>query len=434
LIVSKIGVLGQTAEFTTIPSHTSGDTLKLCAGSSVLFTLQATTGNLSPTSTLNWSFSAISGSNPVTPAGFAQNRSPFYVGFPNGIYQCVLSINGGASIKTLIIKATVNSPYQPNISSNLANGWGQMNIDNIVTFQNCPTNNAANIPLTLNVSPNVNTTNCTFSLISTPNISWTYNTAPTITTVNSSLSAPTNPSNRFYYLMTKSDFLNTCILYKPHYIQVGAPTINKTDGSNFVCDPGGYQFLFNEQQPGVSYEIDWNYNGSSFNPSSTYVYPNLPLNPQYLNYNYPFIPCNSGLAPQRKIRIRATNQCPSAPNALNVSFSDIQNIFVSKGPTAKLNCNPDPNSTALCDSVICKNSSLTFYNHSIPGVQTNFDGTNATCSNDYNRYWTISPSSGFSLSGSSSLGNTSSNGSDILTINFNNPGTYTIELHVFNKQ
>ena len=214
-----------------------------------------------------------------------------------------------------------------------------------------------NIPFTLNVTPNVSTSNCAFSLISTPNINWTYIAATTISSVTTDLLAPSNPSNRFYYLMTKSDFLNTCVLYKPYYIQVGAPTINRTEGSNFVCDPGGYQFLFNEQQPGVTYQLDWNYNGANFNPTSTYVYPDLPLSPQYLNYNYPFTPCTSGLAPQRKIRIRATNQCPTT-NGGNVTISDIQNIFVSKGPTAEFSCNSNPNLAGLCDLVICENNSL----------------------------------------------------------------------------
>ena len=427
LIVSRVGVFGQAADFTTNPSHISGDTLKVCAGSSILFTLQSGSGNLSSSSTINWTFTTVSGSNPSITN--TQNRSPFYVEFPNGIYKCTLSVDNGQSLKILVIKATAIGSYQPNLSLNGISPWVETAIDNIVTFRICPTNYSINLPLSLSVNPNVNTSNCTFSMISSPNLTWTLNTPPNISTINSTLPAPSNPSNRFYYLMSKSQFSN-CTLTEGYYIQVGAPSISKTDGSNFVCDPGGYQFLFNEQQPGVTYELDWNFDGSTFNSMNTYAYPNLPLNPQFLNYNYPFIPCTSGNAPQRKIRIKATNQCTSG----NVSISDITNIFVSKGPTAKFSCNPDPNVTSPCDTIFCQNNGVTLYNHSIPGVATNFDGTNATCTNDYTRYWTVSPSSGFTIA-SGSLGDAfGTNGTDNLNIQFNQPGSYTVSLHVSNAQ
>ncbi len=419
---------GQVADFTTNPTHIFGDTLRVCSGSSVLFNLQSGNGNLNPSSTINWNFNAISGTNPSITN--TQNRSPFFVTFPSGVYQCNLSVNNGQSIKTIIVKATNTPLYQTDLSLNGVSPWVQTTLDNIVTFRICPTNYSLTVPVSFNVTQNVNTANCSFSLSSSPNLSWTLSTPPTISTVNSTLPAPSNPSNRFYYLSTRSTF-STCSLYKGYYIQVGAPSISKTDGSNFVCDPGGYQFLFNEQQPGVTYEIDWNFDDSNFNPSNTYNYPNLPLNPQFLNYNYPFIPCSSGVAPQRKIRVRATNQCTTG----NVSISDITNIFVSKGPTANFNCNQDVNATTSCDSLFCENTSITLYNHSLPGVATNFDGTITTCNNDYNRYWTISPNIGYTLGSGSSLGDAfGTNGSDILNITFHNAGSYEIKLHVSNAQ
>lgn len=73
-------------------------------------------------------------------------------------------------MKLLVIKATAIGSYQPNLSLNGISPWVEKAIDNIVNFRICPTNYSINLPLSLSVNPNVNKSNCTFSMISSPNL------------------------------------------------------------------------------------------------------------------------------------------------------------------------------------------------------------------------------------------------------------------------
>ena len=178
-------------------------------------------------------------------------------------------------------------------------------------------------------------------------------------------------------------------------------------GNTLVCSGTNLTFPINNvsgNSPGTEYVITYgDGNGTSF--------PHPP--PASVTYGYPTTNCPG--APYI-FRIDAITPCPIT------SFATAGPIYITDTPQASF--------TQTADTA-CTNSTVTFTNTSL-GVG------GANCSQPL-RVWTISPNSGFvapagmgALNGSV-LPNQWTNGSNAISVQFTQPGTYCITLTVGNN-
>ena len=155
------------------------------------------------------------------------------------------------------------------------------------------------------------------------------------------------------------------------------------------------------------------------NPPRTFSYTQRPD-----SFNYPFLITSCGL-----------NTSTSFPNSINVQIvasnpcgvspSTVGNIIVSKKPKALFNISPK--------GTVCVNSIILITNAS----ECN-SVTNSSC-DACNKIWTVSPSTGWT-SNTTNFGNdfglndptTWDSGSNTFSLNFTQPGTYTIKLKTGN--
>ncbi|MBT4344479.1 MAG: hypothetical protein HOD68_00270, partial [Flavobacteriales bacterium] len=120
------------------------------------------------------------------------------------------------------------------------------------------------------------------------------------------------------------------------------------------------------------------------------------------------------------VEIKAENPC-------GISYSTVEPITTGYKPVADINITPG-------DSVACVNSNVTFENISIEGVVVN---NNGVCNYTNKSEWQISPNNGWIVQ-NGSLGNIngfipSQWGSQIIEVEFTNPGVYQISLIVKNN-
>lgn len=392
LILNSERASGQlNANFATNPTH-SNNQISVCAGSTILFTFISTGSNITATTQVNWTFTTNSGTS--LSMSSSTLRTPFPLTFPNGIYNVTLTLsepNGSTSTKSIIVTATSIPPSYPNISldaTSISAGWSS-NPDNTI-FTICP----INLTVSQDVIFNITSLNCS------PN--------PTITltdlNVNGNIDCSAgiientyNPvTSRFYYSVFTVQF-SGCTFSRVHYIQIGTPSISITSASATACDPGTYSLAFTDQTPGVTYHVDWDYNGSTFNAQSVYTYPNLPLNPQKISHTYSYTPCIGNLVQPNEIVIRAFNTCSG------YSESNPSDVYVSQSPNADFSRTPNLD-------VICQGTQVIYSDISTAGVYV----SSAGCSSDYHRWWThTGPAFGATTSNTSNVSNLgSSSGSN----------------------
>lgn len=183
-----------------------------------------------------------------------------------------------------------------------------------------------------------------------------------------------------------------------------------TSASNFACSPGVYPLTFDAQFPGNTYSINW-----GDNTTSTYSYPNLPISPLTINHTYLPSTCTGTTPGGYPIQITSTNAC-------GPSTSSPAPIYISNAPTPQI-------TQSIPDNTVCVGTTMTFTDSSIPGI---YISSTTSCTNTYNRYWfTSAINAPNTLSGT--LGTYGSDGSAALTIAFNQPGTYSVSLVVYNN-
>jgi PKD repeat protein len=407
------------ANFTTNPIYNSSNQLTVCSGSTVLLTFISTGSNIISTTTVNWTFTTISGT-PLTTSS-SNLRTPFPITFTNGNYTVTLTLTnpgGATNSKTITIIATSPPPISPSLSlsaTSLTNNWSVTTINSITTFKICPPDLTQPVDVLFNI-PSI--TSCTN--ISSMNITDLDPNGQILCSPGSIYNIYYPQSQRFYYSVFTVQFNNGCTFSQVYYIQIGTPSISITSASSTACDPGLYTLAFTDQTPGVTYQIDWDYNAPTFSPSlPNYVYPNLPLNPQKVSHSYPYTPCVNGQAPSNIIRIQASNSCPGE------SYTNPSIVFVSKAPDAGFTRNPNLD-------VICQGTQVSYSDTSYSGVYVN---TSGLCSNTYNKWWVHDPQIGLGNSNTSNvtnLGTPLTNGPSSFNVVYNTPGTYTIKLIVKN--
>jgi hypothetical protein len=215
------------------------------------------------------------------------------------------------------------------------------------------------------------------------------------------------------------NFANGCTYSQVYYLEIGNPTISINTAATSACDPSTYSLSFNDQIPGVTYTIYWDFNN---NPSlvNQFTYPNFPISPQTVDYNYTFAPCtgNPPVAPGRLIKVRADNTCPGETELFPAT------ILVNKKPEAGFSISTN--------TTICQGTNVIFTDTSYSGV---FIEQPNQCSPIHKREWIFNPSifSPNTLNGT--LGNymLNTSGSSSVNVTFNTPGTYQIGLIAYNN-
>lgn len=409
-----------SANFSTNPLHT-GTTLNVCAGSSVLFTFISTGSNISSTTSVSWSFVTNSGTSLSSTS--SNLRTPFPITFPNGTYTVTLTLSepsGASSTKLVNVTATSSPPSTPSLSlSSFSSsaGWSSTTISGVPGFKICPQNLNLNQDVIFDITPTLNCTQVT-------NISHTE--VPASTPIDCSagqIEITYNPNtSRFYYSVFSVSF-SGCIFSRVYYVQIGTPSISITSASSTACDPGTYSLAFTDQTPGVTYQIDWDYNQITFNSQDVFTYPNLPINPQKVSHTYPFTPCIGNAVQPNEILIRATNSCSG------FSETNPSDVYVSQAPDANFTRNPNLD-------VICVGTQVTYTDISTSGSYVN---TSGVCSSTYHKWWNHSPAAfGPTTTNTSNVSNLGSSlssnpGPSTFTVTYNSPGTYTIRLIVKNN-
>ncbi|MEN9994278.1 MAG: hypothetical protein RL762_935, partial [Bacteroidota bacterium] len=425
LLLSVGGSWGQlNANFSTNPLYNSSNQLNVCAGSSVLFTFISTGSNISPVTNVSWTFTTITGT--ALSQTTSTLRTPFPLTFPNGTYSVTLTLNepnGNSSSKTITINANTAPPSTPSLSLSpfsVTAGWNSTTISGVPAFSICPANLNATQDVTFDITPTLNCTQVT---------SITHTDVPSsspITCSAGNIDITYNPNTaRFYYSVFSVQF-SSCTFSRVYYVQIGTPSISTTSASSTACDPGTYSLAFTDQTPGVTYQIDWDYNGSTFNSQSVYTYPNLPINPQKASHTYPFTPCLSGVTQPNNILIRASNTICS-----NYSETSPSQVYVSQAPDASFTRNPE-------QEIICQGTQVTYTDNSNPGI---YVSSNGNCNILYHRWWTHNgPAAAFgantnNTSNVTNLGTaaTSNPGPSTFAVTYNTPGNYTIRLIVKNN-
>ncbi|NDB34730.1 MAG: hypothetical protein EB023_05175 [Flavobacteriia bacterium] len=186
------------------------------------------------------------------------------------------------------------------------------------------------------------------------------------------------------------------------------------------CNPLIYNLTFANQTPGNTYVINWG-DGS---PNTTFTYPNLPLVPNGVPHQYSPSACVNGAPQPYTITVTATNPCGNS-----TTTSTIGPFYVNQLPNAAFTSNPGIS--------ICQNQSITFTNTSNGGLSI----ANGQCSNVYNFGWQIDYSSGLSGVGyqvtSGAMGDPFNsppvNGSNQITVQFTQPGTYAVSIDATNS-
>lgn len=178
-------------------------------------------------------------------------------------------------------------------------------------------------------------------------------------------------------------------------------------GNTLVCSGTSLTFPLNDTQgnsPGTEYIVD-------YGDGNTVTYTHPP--PSTVTYGYPNTNCPG--APYT-FRVDAITPCPMT------SFATAGPIYITDSPQASFTISSD---------TACVNSSVSFTNTSL-GVG------GANCSQPL-RVWSISPATGWSVSGSlgalngSTQPNQWTNGSNNIAVQFSQPGNYCITLNVGNN-
>ena len=398
LSISTISFGQLTASFFTNPAISNGE-INICQGSTVLFTMSPSSQtNITSNTTIQWSFSggniSTSSSQGTIPVKFSSNGSATLV-----VYE-------GSNIDTMVVSINVSTPpFIPTLSlSPSLTNFSTSLVNAVAVFKNC---SSINYTLNLNLDQILNCTN-----VSSININWGL--GPSVNYLCGGIPATLiknygGPGN--YFITYRVNFLNGCSYYGYYQVQIGNGQINlSTSASNFACSPGEYQLSFDQQFPGNTYSINW-----GDNTTSSISYPNLPVSPLTVNHNYLPSTCTGSSPGGYPIQITSTNSC-------GTSSSSPAPIYISNAPTPQI-------TQSIPDNTVCVGTTITFTDSSIPGININ---STTSCTYTYNRYWfTSGINAPNTLTGT--IGTYGSNGSSALTFGFNQPGTYSISLVLYNN-
>jgi PKD repeat protein len=230
----------------------------------------------------------------------------------------------------------------------------------------------------------------------------------------------TYPSYGYFNLVNTVTGQNGCVGSKTFSVYNGSnPAVGIGNPGNTVslCVPHSLTFPITgtaNNPPGTIYIVSTNTNS----PPVTFTHP-PPASYTHVFTNSSCGATGANNANSFYVRIRAENPC-------GFSESTVEPITTSIKPVADFTISPD--------TIICKNTTVSFNNTSINGIEVD----NGACILTTKNRWLISPSVGWSVS-SGSLGSPNPNlnpntwGSVTLNVNFTEPGIYSISMIVGNN-
>jgi hypothetical protein len=421
----------QSATFTSIPAALNGS-INVCAGSTILFNSTVNPATLFSPAIYSWNFGNGQTSSIPGPIGITYATA--------GTYTATLDISS-AGVPLTQTTVTINVSAAPAVVPTFSTVGNANNCEQLYTVNGVPMIQTTGNNCSCNqyTGPMISLNNAnSLPPGSTATIFWGGNGIGGTTTTfpvgtSNLLAQPSNfpgqqnnntPASHYntpgsYNLMYLVTFPNGCtystyviMSYGPGNISLGPLS------AQLLCNPLNYNLTFANQTPGNTYVINWG-DGS---PNTTYSYPNLPLVPNGVPHQYSPSACVNGVPQDYTITVTATNPCPGS-----TTTSTIGPFNVSQTPNASF--------TSNLGNFICQNQSITFTNTSTGGLSIN----NGQCSNAYNFGWQIDYSSSLSGPGyqvtSGSMGDPISyiDGSNALTVQFTQPGTYTVSLDAANN-
>jgi gliding motility-associated-like protein len=408
----------QTAAFTTSPAAVNG-VVTICQGQSITYTNTSTGTNNS--TNYNWTFQ---GGNPNN----SNSIGPHTVTYSNsGNFNTTLNLGGGNSVQ-ISVNVINTSSINPQLV--MAPGGGQYSttsLNGVTIFRKCGGLNIANF--TFN-DPNLSS----YPAGSTFNYAWgdgTSSTGPPSSIFHSYV------GQGYYNLVYTVNLPSGCSVSVTYQVYVGAnpPAITLSGTASTSCLPNEFSFELGSPQNttppvGTTYVIIYN-DGSPNDTVSA-----LTSNPMTIEHLFTQTSCGINSVIQSttytnsySIQVVATNGC----NILG-TFAAIGPIIAAESVDANLSVTPNTNT-------ICINTPLTFNDISDPG--SNVYAT--TCDVMYGRYWTISPNSGFTTTGTLGANNgfmpnstpgydwaSWTNGAQNLPVTWTVPGNYQVTLFVGN--
>jgi gliding motility-associated-like protein len=431
-LLAALHGFSQSATFTTIPAAVNG-TINVCAGSTILFTSTVNPATLIAPAVYAWDFgngqtSTIPGPLGITYASQGTFTVTYNITHANGaLTQTSVTVNVSAAPA---IPPTIASVGNANSCEQLTTVGGIPMIQ--TTGNNCNCNQYTGPMISLN-NANSQPAGSTATIFWGANgLGGTTTTFPigasnNINPINfpgqQNNNAPTTHYNAAgsYNLMYLVNYPNGCTYSTYVIMSFGAGAISLgTLSAQTQCNPLIYNLTFANQTPGNTYVINW----GDGTPNTTFTYPNLPLLPNGVPHQYAPSSCANGVPQPYTITITATNPCQGS-----TTTSTIGPFFVNQLPTAAFTSNPG--------NSICQNQSITFTNTSTGGLSI----ANGTCNVQYNFGWSIDYSSGLSGFGyqvtSGSMGDPFNspaiNGSNQITVQFTQPGTYAVSIDATNS-
>ena len=405
-----------TASFSTSPAA-NNNTITICQGSSVLYTNTSTGTNAS--TNYNWTFQ---GGNPNN----SNQVGPHNVTYNNpGNYTTTLNLGNGVTSQFNVVVNAINVNPSLNLTSNAAAGYSTSAMNGMTIFRRCGFNSG----------------NFAFAdpTIASHPVGTTYSIIWGDATANGSSPPPfshTYSSQGYFNMSYQVTFPGGCTFTQNYLVYVGnnAPTISLSGSGSSSCLPNPYSFQVGTQGPvpsGTVFQIIYN------DGTPTTVLNGLNPNPQTINHVFSQTSCGVNTTIQNQtynnsfsIQVLASNAC--SPQG---TFAAIGPIAAGGSVNAAISTNPNTN-------VICVNQPITFNDVSNHGTNV----SNGGCDSLYGRYWTISPNSGYTTSGTLGSSNSFlpnlpngydffswSNGSAALPITWTVPGNYQVVLHLGNN-
>lgn len=422
----------QSATFTTIPAAVNG-TINVCAGSTILFNSTVNPATLAAPAVYSWNFGNNQTSSLPGPIGINYPAPGTYI-----VTYNITHANGAltqTSVTVNVSAAPANPPtFTSTVGPNCQQTYTVGGIPMIqTTGNNCnctpyngpmiSLNNANNQPAgstaTIHWGANgLGGTTTTFPIGSTNLLN-----NPFINFPGQQNPGPTTHYNTpgSYNLMYLVNYPNGCTYSTYVIMSYGAAAISLgTLSAQTQCNPLIYNLTFANQTPGNTYVINW----GDGTPNTTFTYPNLPLLPNGVPHQYAPSSCANGVPQPYTITITATNPCQGS-----TTTSTIGPFFVNQLPTAAFTSNPG--------NSICQNQSITFTNTSTGGLSI----ANGTCNTQYNFNWSVDYWNGLSGNGyqvtSGAMGDPFNspaiNGSNQITVQFTQPGTYAVSIDATNS-
>ena len=382
-----------TANFTSSPSNQ-------CSNQPVFFTNSSTGSGLK----YNWEFGdPNSGANNTSTVANPVHK---FIGTPgNGTqnFTVKLTVTTGDGCTASTTK-TVSTKQTPSLK---LDGPGFLQYDNKSYFKSCTGVNS----FEFDFSNRSTTNNTSYRIVwgdGTPDY-----TSPTFP--DAQLHTYKLGSTKMLFIVAGA---NGCIDTAEYYAFVGSnPAVGLGNpGNTSICSGSSLTFPISNTSsnpPGTEYLVEFN-DGSA---PIKYTHP-APANVTH-TFNISSCGTTSGnYSNSFSASIKASNPCQS-------SSATVVPIYVSQKPEVSFTSK---------DSV-CVNTTATFTNTS--GTASYID--NGTCING-NAVWSVSPSSGWSVTNGTSLGNDHGRpdpsrwtaGTNSLSLNFTTPGIYTIKLKTGN--